>query len=198
MAAEPGGAPPPPPQTVPPHTPVADLLAARPDPGPAPVVAGLRPGQPLQLHYPLPERASEVDPYGWRWSDQRQAWRMHAGQDLVAPEGTPVLAMLPGRVALVDSVDGYGLTVVLEHGRGWQTLYAHLSSSGVQPGEQLAAGAPLGRVGSSGRASTAHLHVELRRHLSEGLVALDPTPLLSEAAAARPLLQAQGLLPRTP
>ena len=123
---------------------------------------------------------------------------MHAGQDLVAPEGTPVLAMLPGRVALVESVDGYGLTVVLEHGRGWQTLYAHLSSSSVQPGEQLAAGAPLGRVGSSGRASTAHLHVELRRHLSSGLVALDPTPLLAEAAAARPLLQAQGLPPPTP
>jgi murein DD-endopeptidase MepM/ murein hydrolase activator NlpD len=161
----------------------------------------LRPGQPLQLVYPLPERAAEVDPYGWRWSPSRQAWRMHAGQDLITAAGTPVLAMLPGRVVLVDDIDGYGLTVLLDHGRGWQTLYAHLLEAAVLPGAQLAAGERLGRVGQSGRASTAHLHVELRRRTPGGMVALDPTPLLADAVAALPppqALQAQGLRPASP
>jgi len=135
----------------------------------------------MQLVYPLAERASEVDPYGWRYSEARQAWRMHAGQDLIAPEGTPVLAMLPGRVVLVDQRDGYGLTVVIEHGRGWQTLYAHLLEVSVQPGDLLQAGEGLGRVGQSGRATTAHLHVEVRRRSEAGLMALDPTPLLQDA-----------------
>ena len=185
------------PAQLPPQTPVAELVPAAPIEPPS----ALRPGQPLVLLYPLPERASEVDVYGWRWSDSRQAWRMHAGQDLIAPEGLPVLAMLPGQVLLVEEIDGYGLTVLLDHGRGWQTLYAHLSEAAVAVGDRLAAGERLGSVGQSGRASTAHLHVELRRRTPGGMVALDPTPLLAEAVAALPLLpamQAQGLTPASP
>ena len=188
---------PPRPALLPPDTPVAELVPA--PAADAPLV--LRPGQPLQLVYPLPERAAEVDPYGWRWSPSRQAWRMHAGQDLITAAGTPVLAMLPGRVVLVDDIDGYGLTVLLDHGRGWQTLYAHLLEAAVLPGAQLAAGERLGSVGQSGRASTAHLHVELRRRTPGGMVALDPTPLLADAVAALPppqALQAQGLRPASP
>ncbi|NCV84123.1 MAG: M23 family peptidase, partial [Actinobacteria bacterium] len=60
----------------------------------------LRPGDPLRLVYPLAVPATEVDLYGWRYSESRQAWRMHAGQDLVVAEGTSVLAMLPGHVVL--------------------------------------------------------------------------------------------------
>ena len=132
---------------------------------------------------------------------QRRNGNMHAGQDLITAAGTPVLAMLPGRVVLVDDIDGYGLTVLLDHGRGWQTLYAHLLEAAVLPGAQLAAGERLGSVGQSGRASTAHLHVELRRRTPGGMVALDPTPLLADAVAALPppqALQAQGLRPASP
>jgi murein DD-endopeptidase MepM/ murein hydrolase activator NlpD len=178
------------PELLPAETPVADLGGDEPH-GVREAAGGsaagllawlpLRPGVPLQLVYPLAERASEVDPYGWRFSEARQAWRMHAGQDLIAPEGTPVLAMLPGRVVLVDQRDGYGLTVVIDHGRGWQTLYAHLLEASVQPGDLLQAGDGLGRVGQSGRATTAHLHVEVRRRSEAGLMALDPTPLLQDA-----------------
>lgn len=178
------------PELLPVETPVADLGGDAPHgdrqaPGsPADGLLAwvpLRPGMPLQLVYPLAERASDVDPYGWRYSQARQAWRMHAGQDLIAPEGTPVLAMLPGRVVLANQRDGYGLTVVLDHGRGWQTLYAHLLEASVQPGDLLQAGEVLGRVGQTGRATTAHLHVEVRRRSEAGLLALDPTPLLQDA-----------------
>ena len=188
------------PEQVPPETPVVDVVLAtaaptmlKPD-----QAWPLRPGEPLRLVYPLADTALGIDPYGWRYSEARQAWRMHAGQDLMAPEGTLVLAMLPGRVVLVESLDGYGLTVVLDHGRGWQTLYAHLLDAAVQIGDFLPAATPLGRVGQSGRASGPHLHAELRRREGDRMMAIDPTPLLEQATRLLPvappdLQQAQGL-----
>ena len=191
---------PPRPDQVPAETPVADVVLASALPAELSREAAwpLRPGEPLRLVYPLAIQAEEVDPYGWRYSDSRQAWRMHAGQDLVAPEGTPVLAMLPGHVVLVEELDGYGLTVVLDHGRGWQTLYAHLQSASVQPGDFLPAATPLGEVGQTGRAIGPHLHVELRRRDGDRMLALDPTPLIDQATrllpqAPPPLQQAQGI-----
>ena len=196
---------PPKPHLIPPETPVADVVLAtaraavlKPD-----QAWPLRPGDPLRLVYPLAVPATEVDLYGWRYSDTRKAWRMHAGQDLAAPEGTPVLAMLPGHVVLVEMLDGYGLTVVLDHGRGWQTLYAHLLDSAVQPGDFLPAASVLGRLGQTGRASGPHLHVELRRRLGDRMMALDPTPLLEQATRLLPvappeLQQAQVPSLRTP
>ena len=196
---------PPKPQLIPPETPVADvvLVSARTAVLKPDQAWPLRPGEPLRLVYPLAVAATEIDPYGWRYSDARKAWRMHAGQDLAAPEGTPVLAMLPGHVVLVEVLDGYGLTVVLDHGRGWQTLYAHLLDSPVQPGDFLPAASVLGRLGQTGRASGPHLHVELRRRLGDRMMALDPTPLLEQATRLLPvappdLQQARGPSLTTP
>ena len=137
-----------------------------------------RKGETLRLVYPLPQLAEEVQPYGWRYSDHRQRWRMHVGHDLIAPAATPVLAMLSGRVQLVQSISGYGLTVLLDHGRGWQTVYAHLQSADVHAGQLVRAGNRIGRVGRSGSASTDHLHVELRRLEGRQAFALDLGPLL--------------------
>lgn len=196
---------PPRPAQVPAETPVADVVLASATPAQLSQEAAwpLRPGETLRLVYPLAIQAEEVDPYGWRYSERRQAWRMHAGQDLVAPEGTPVLAMLPGHVVLVEELDGYGLTVVLDHGRGWQTLYAHLLSASVQPGDFLPAATSLGQVGQSGRTSGSHLHVELRRRDGDRMLALDPTPLMDQATrllqvAPPPLQQAQGISAASP
>jgi murein DD-endopeptidase MepM/ murein hydrolase activator NlpD len=196
---------PPRPAQVPAETPVADVVLASATPAQLSQEAAwpLRPGETLRLVYPLAIQAEEVDPYGWRYSERRQAWRMHAGQDLVAPEGTPVLAMLPGHVVLVEELDGYGLTVVLDHGRGWQTLYAHLLSASVQPGDFLPAATSLGQVGQSGRTSGPHLHVELRRRDGDRMLALDPTPLMDQATrllqvAPPPLQQAQGISAASP
>lgn len=189
------------PELVPSETPVADLVSSAAlllEPAPAGAVGVL----PPFLLYPLPDAAAEQDPYGWRWSERRQAWRMHAGLDLIAPEGTPVLAMAPGRVLLVDVIEGYGLTVLLDHGGGWQTLYAHLLDSAIERGQLVRAGEPLGRVGRSGSATTDHLHVELRRRLpaeraaaapAGAVVAVDLTGLLADAQQRLPVQQAQGV-----
>lgn len=130
------------------------------------------------LGYPINQAPIEISAFGMRWSDARAAWKMHTGIDLIVTEGTPVLAAAAGRVLLVDEVSGYGLTVLVDHGQGWQTLYAHLFEIAVQPGDQVQRGQPLGRVGDSGRASTPHLHFEIRQRRGDRLVALDPAPLL--------------------
>ena len=130
------------------------------------------------LGYPINQAPIEISPFGMRYSESRGDWRMHTGIDLIVTEGTPVLAAATGRVVLVDEVSGYGLTVLVDHGNGWQTLYAHLFEIAVQPGDRVHRGQPLGRVGESGRASTPHLHFEIRQRRGERLLALDPAPLL--------------------
>jgi len=129
------------------------------------------------LAYPLAEPAESLDPWGWRYSERRSAWRLHTGVDLAAPQGTVVLASQAGRVLLVESISGYGTTVLLDHGEGWQTLYAHLHEASVLTGALLEQGQALGTVGMTGSATGPHLHFELRRQGPE-LLALDPTPHL--------------------
>ena len=144
--------------------------------------------RPPALTYPLKRFAAGMDPWGWRYSQRRGAWRMHTGVDLAADEGTPVLAASAGRVLLVESISGYGTTVLLDHGAGWQTLYAHLLSTSVATGQRLNQGEVLGAVGMTGSASGPHLHFELRRR-GPSLLALDPTPHLP------PLLPPPALTP---
>lgn len=96
---------------------------------------------------------------------------IHTGVDLAAPAGTPVHAVLDGIARVVVSATGYGLHVVLDHGDGLTTLYAHLSSITVHDGDDVAAGDVIGLVGSSGNSTGPHLHFEVRR---DG-IAEDPT-----------------------
>jgi hypothetical protein len=83
----------------------------------------------------------------------------HAGIDIVAPSGTPVVAPAGGVVTLADPdlvLDGG--TVVVDHGYGLSTLYIHLSKIAVRKGEHVAQGQPIGTVGATGRATGANLH----------------------------------------
>ena len=107
---------------------------------------------PPPLAYPLAQPAESLDPWGWRYSERRSAWRLHTGVDLAAPQGTVVLASRAGRVLLVESISGYGTTVLLDHGEGWQTLYAHLHEAIVVSGVWLEQGQPLGMVGMTAMA----------------------------------------------
>lgn len=87
----------------------------------------------------------------------------HTGVDIAAPLGAPVRATAPERVLLVGyDEDGYGLYVVIEHGGGPSTLYAHLGMAFVRRGDQVMRGQAIGRLGSSGRSTGSHLHYEVR------------------------------------
>jgi murein DD-endopeptidase MepM/ murein hydrolase activator NlpD len=86
-------------------------------------------------------------------------WRSpHSGLDLPAPEGTPVQAAARGVVVLADDQYFSGNLVVLDHGAGIYTIYAHLSRIDVAPGQTVEAGAIIGLVGATGRVTGAHLH----------------------------------------
>ena len=88
----------------------------------------------------------------------------HRGTDFGTSVGTPVLAPAAGIVAAATTryPDGpnYGTVVVLDHGNGWQTLYAHLDSFDVETGQRVAAGERIARSGRSGRVTGPHLHME--------------------------------------
>ncbi|MCX6022013.1 MAG: M23 family metallopeptidase, partial [Chloroflexi bacterium] len=87
----------------------------------------------------------------------------HLGIDIAAGSGTPVLATAAGVVTGVyDLQTGYGRHIVLDHGDGWGSLYAHLLNVTVMPGRQVPAGQMIGWVGSTGRSTGPHLHFEIR------------------------------------
>ena len=88
--------------------------------------------------------------------------RFHAGVDFPAPMGTRVFAAGGGRVVFAGaSAGGWGTMVLVSHGHGVQTRYAHLSRVAVQVGQLVATGATIGRVGSTGEATGPHLHFEV-------------------------------------
>ncbi len=102
----------------------------------------------------------------------------HLGLDIAAPEGAPVRAAAAGRVALVhEDMVLTGKTLLLDHGHGLTTIYIHLAEISVRAGDTVAQGAPIGRVGKTGRTTAAHLHWGV--NLFD--VALDPALLAADA-----------------
>ncbi|MGW0312346.1 aggregation-promoting factor C-terminal-like domain-containing protein [Streptomyces flavidovirens] len=107
---------------------------------------------------------------GSMWSSGR-----HTGLDFPASTGTAIKAVDGGRVSMATSGGPYGNHVMINHGGGLSSLYAHMSSMAAKAGAQLSQGARVGSVGSTGNSSGPHLHLEARR-LGR---AVDPMPFLS-------------------
>jgi murein DD-endopeptidase MepM/ murein hydrolase activator NlpD len=134
--------------------------------------------------FPLAIPAPITSLFGWRQHPIFGDRRFHAGTDLGAPEGTPVLATKDGEVYIADYLGGYGLTVILRHEDGTlETRYAHLSQILVRPGETIKQGEVVGLVGSTGNSTGPHLHFELRELTAQGWVLHDPDDLLNYAVA---------------
>jgi murein DD-endopeptidase MepM/ murein hydrolase activator NlpD len=88
--------------------------------------------------------------------------KMHTGIDLSCPEGTPVLSAGAGRVIFAGWKTGYGNTIMIDHGRGYSTLYGHMSMILASVGQDVMEGQPIGKVGSTGVSTGDHLHFEIR------------------------------------
>ena len=86
----------------------------------------------------------------------------HTGVDISTNYGEPVIAPADGEVIFADSMNGYGRTVMIDHGHRLTTLYGHLSSFGVIAGQPVHRGDVIGYVGLSGRSTGPHLHYEVR------------------------------------
>jgi len=138
----------------------------------------------IRLVFPLSIPAPITSLFGWRIHPIFGTHRFHAGTDIGAPLGTPVLAAYAGQVAMADFLGGYGLAVALNHNQGkQQTLYGHLSEVFVKAGETVKQGAVIGRVGSTGNSTGPHLHFEYRELTPDGWVALDAGAQLEYALA---------------
>jgi murein DD-endopeptidase MepM/ murein hydrolase activator NlpD len=119
---------------------------------------------------PLPVDGRVTSRFGPRADPFTGAPALHRGLDVAAPAGTPIRAAAGGTVLSAGPRGGYGEAVEIDHGDGTSALYAHASALLVRPGERVEPGQEIARVGSSGRATGAHLHFEVR----QGERAVDP------------------------
>ncbi len=100
--------------------------------------------------------------FGMRRDPLHGRMRMHAGIDWAGARGTPIHATADGVVVSAGRDGAYGNTVVIRHAFGIETVYAHLSSIAVQPGQRVSRGDRIGAMGATGRATGVHLHYEIR------------------------------------
>lgn len=100
--------------------------------------------------------------YGWRVDPVYHVRRFHSGMDFTAPTGTEVMVTGNGTVSFVGWRQGYGNTVVVDHGFGYETLYAHLSKQLCHEGQKVTRGDIIAEVGSTGKSTGSHLHYEVR------------------------------------
>ena len=105
-----------------------------------------------------PVRGPVISRFG---SSRLSGW--HSGVDIKAPRGTPIRAAAPGIVTFSGRQSSYGRTVKIAHANGLSTVYAHNSANFVKPGDPVKAGTLIGTVGHTGRATTNHVHFEIRR-----------------------------------
>ncbi len=104
------------------------------------------------------------DGFGMRMHPILHIRRMHEGIDIIADVGSPVYATGNGRVVFVGHRGGYGLTVELDHGYGYHTIYAHLSKILVKKGQKVTRGTQIAKTGDSGLSTGPHLHYEVEHN----------------------------------
>ena len=121
-------------------------------PAPPPPASG--PSQGSSLAWPV--NGTLTSSFGARWG------RMHEGLDIAGPSGTPIGAAAPGTVIVAAFSGGYGNLVVVDHGGGLSTAYAHMSSIAVGVGQSVGQGATVGGMGTTGNSTGVHLHFEVR------------------------------------
>jgi murein DD-endopeptidase MepM/ murein hydrolase activator NlpD len=126
-----------------------------------------------EFRAPVPDVANSA--FGTRSIFNGQPRQPHSGADFLSPAGTSIAAPAEGQVVLSRALYFTGNTVVIDHGQGLFSLFAHLSTIGVHEGESVAAGAAIGKVGATGRVTGPHLHWAVRL----GGARVDPLSLLA-------------------
>jgi len=127
---------------------------------------------PPPSQWPLEGRITGL--FGKRLSPRSGRPENHKGLDIAAPAGTPILAAGDGLATFVGFQKGYGRALIIDHGNGFSTLYAHASKIFIKSGEVAKRGQVIAAVGRSGAATGPHLHYEIR----EDGVAGDPLKVL--------------------
>ncbi len=118
-------------------------------------------GSVTSFTWPVPGFTSTSSAYGWRIHPIYGTRKFHAGEDIPADSGVPILAAQSGTVTTAGWVSGYGNYTVINHGGGVMTAYGHQSSILVSVGQTVSKGEQIGRVGSTGNSTGPHLHFEV-------------------------------------
>ena len=116
----------------------------------------------LTMQFPAPSMTRKSSNFGYRIHPIKHTKRLHAGVDLAAPGGSPIVAAMSGRVILARAGSGYGNYIIVDHGNGYATLYAHCSKLLVKKGQSVSRGQQIAKVGSTGASTGNHLHFEVR------------------------------------
>ena len=110
---------------------------------------------------PIKNMYNVTSGFGMRYHPIFKTLRQHTGVDITAPRGTPVYATADGVVLNRQTYSGYGISVVIDHGYSYETLYAHLSKKTVRAGQRVKRGELIGYVGTTGISIGPHLHYEV-------------------------------------
>lgn len=110
----------------------------------------------------IPVQGWFISGFGYRLDPFTGKVKKHEGLDIAAPIGTPIVAPADGRIKSVGDRFGFGLTIEIDHGYGYTTLYAHCQRVRVQEGENIRRGEVIGFVGNTGKSTGPHLHYEVR------------------------------------
>lgn len=112
--------------------------------------------------WPAPDCKAITSKFGYRWHPILNCERFHAGLDIGSQAGDVVIAAYSGIIAEAQYSDSYGNYVLINHGNGYSTIYAHMSSIAVEAGQPVSQGDTIGYVGSTGWSTAPHLHFEIR------------------------------------
>jgi murein DD-endopeptidase MepM/ murein hydrolase activator NlpD len=146
------------------------MAAARPKSA----ASGKPTGAASSVRFVWPARGKVTSSFGRRGPSH------HDGIDISAPRGTEIRAARDGKVIFSDRLSGYGNVIIVEHGGGFASVYAHNDRNLVRTGSRIRAGQKIGTVGATGRTSGPHLHFEIRKDN----VARDPLWYLPSSTVA--------------
>jgi len=111
----------------------------------------------------LTRKVKHLSGYGIRLHPVHKVKKFHKGIDFTAPKGTAIQSTGNGKVIRVEKRrSGYGTNVIIDHGYGFTSLYAHMKTVNVKKGQRVSKGQKIGTVGSTGTSTAPHLHYEVR------------------------------------
>lgn len=144
------------------------------------------PRESLSLFSHIPAEGKVTSPFGIRMHPIFNKLHFHTGIDIANNIFTPIQAVQSGLIKFAGIRGGYGKCIIIDHGLGWSTTYAHLSKILVKRGTYVGAGVVIGLMGESGLTTGPHLHFELSykgKHLN-------PLPYLAEVRVKKEAEQA--------
>lgn len=116
--------------------------------------------------WPMPTNKNISSPYGNRLHPIYKVWKMHTGIDIGSKLNEAIVAAADGVVIYAGTRGGYGNCIIIDHGSGITTLYAHINNRGilVKTGQKVTAGQKIANAGQTGVATGPHLHFEVRKN----------------------------------